>query len=60
MKKAEIIAGALKQVRESNSESTPWTGPEVSYEAYLALALERKFAPLFADDDIPTCPDSVT
>lgn len=57
MKKAEIIAGALKQVREANDAATLWTGPEASYEAYLALALARKFALLPSDIGILTRPD---
>lgn len=57
MKKAEIIAGSLTQVWESDSEATFWTGPEVSYEAYFALTLGRRLALLSADNDILTCPD---
>jgi hypothetical protein len=57
MKNAEIIAQSLKHVHESDSETTLWTGPEASYEAYLAIALERIFAHLPEDADVPTCAD---
>ena len=55
MKKIEIIAESLKQVQHSESETTLWTGPESSYEEYLAVALERKFAHMSEVADILTC-----
>lgn|ERR1700729_3004343 len=57
MNKTEIIAKSLKLAHDSDpdSESTLWTGPEASYQAYLALALERKFAHLPEDAAIMTC-----
>jgi hypothetical protein len=55
MKKTEIIAESLKQVQNSESETTLWTGPESSYEEHLAVALEQKFAHVSEDVDMLTC-----
>jgi hypothetical protein len=57
MRKAEIIAKSLKQVQDSDSATTLWTGPESSYKAYLKVALARKFAHLYKDTNILTCAD---
>lgn len=57
LKKAETIAGALGQLRDSDSGPSLWTGPEANYSAYLSVALKRKLAHVSEDAEILTCAD---
>ena len=57
MKKSEIIAKIMEEVRHTEDDNVPWNGNEASYHAYVAKALPLRLRDISPEVDVVTCED---